>query len=633
MKKIFIFALFSILIISLSSCSLFAKRNTTSLSAPTNLAFREERTSLSWDKVDNATSYTIKISYEEGEPVFLKSSSESAYLGSLKPGRIDVSVMAENERTKEKSAYSESIKIDFLAPVDIDESSVKSEYSDNVLTICWDSVEHANGYVLSYQVGGNPIQKVELNQNEYSVTYSEKQLNCQIILYATGSGKYKDGRKIRYVHIGEADYDNPTATYVADLNDAQDVVITYTFLLDAFIDGESVSSIIDGSSKNFTLSNEFLSELALGLHNVALVGIEEVRTYKLEIINSKTPEISIGNFVYDGNDVVGELKKYGNEIISVCGYYSPLSQTQAQIIDDKVIVYADYLNIQPEGELKLNVSYKSPKSDETKYLPFSIEVSASLAELNEFNYYFDGNNDLRVDISTHGDKVVKLTSDGVFVPSYNYTSDSNLLTIKKSFLNQKIYKTFIIETRKGGFLSFTVHYTSNSFIPSSSLYKYDKTLSSDLYVDGRINSKDIAVFGNGITPVYYSVKNEKIVLSSDFLQSLDVGTYSFAVYSGEVYSSFDVKIFASIGRIENVKLDYDTSQEQVFIEFECSCGEDEHFYTYNDNRVKCKSGDLVLNVDRTSAQSITLYCETYSDEKTYSISPTMTIELKTATWF
>lgn len=624
MKKLSLFLILIILTVSLSACALFSglnKKNKFELDTPQNLSFREERTTLSWNRVEGATSYTVKVLCENGESVYLESSSNSLYLGSIRPGKIEIRVMAKNDEANKKSDYSEPFSLNFIAPVDIVEESLTAVYLGNILTISWDSANHAEGYVLSYQIGSNSPKIVELDETEYKVEYEESNLNCQIILYAKGSGEYKDGRKIRYVHIGEPDFDNPVASYVLDLNDPSNAVISFAYLLEARFDDEDVSSLIDGTSKNFTIPIDFWKERSLGLHDLVLISNEEVRTYRIEVINSKTPEISIGNYVYDGTDLVGELKAYGNEIIGVCGFYTELYPSQAQIVGDKVIIYSDYLDKQPEGELRLNVSYKSPKSDIVKYLGFTIQISSTTAKLNAFSYTYDGKNDLVLDISTNGDKVTRLTADGTFVPNYQYTTERNTLIIKKNYLDQKHYATFIMETRNGAFLSFIVQYGSKGFVPSYSTYFYDKNNNSDLHIDGVINNLEITIFGNKITPSYYEIKNDGLYLNSEFLKNLKGGTYEFAVFSGGVSSSFAVKVFASSGEIQNLKLDYDTSQSEVYISFDCDCGEYEHYYIINGHKVKCVSGEVVPNIDRTISQTVTLECRTYSTEKTYSISP------------
>lgn len=621
MKKLSLFILIVVFALSLSACGLFSNsKNKFDLDTPHNISFREDRTSLSWNSVNGASSYNVKVTYENGESIVLITQSTSLYLGSIAPGKINICVMAKNDDTNKKSDYSSPFSLDFIAPVDIDESSLKTAYEGDTLTINWGSAEHSDGYVLTYQIGEKNAINVELNETEYSIEYSESNLNCKITLYAKGSGNYKNGRKIHYTHIGIPDFDNPTATIVVDFNDPADAVFSFTYLLEATLDDNDISSLIDGGSKNFTIPISFWSNLSLGLHNLALVSNEEVKTYKLEIINSKTPELTIGDYMYDGNDLVGDLKAYGNNILGVCVDYSYLPQSQAQIVGEKVILSSWYLDKQPEGILRLNIAYNSPKSDIVKYLGFTVNISSALLELNSFSYNYDGENDLAIDISTNGDRVIRVSADGATVPSYNYFTSSNELIIKKEFLDKKEYKTFIIQTRKGGTMSFVVQYGFKGFVSTDSIYLFDKSNSRDLHIESVASVSDITVFGNKITTDFYEIKNGKLFISENYLSTLKSGVYEFAVFSGGVSSSFAIKVYASKGNIQNLKLDYDVSQSYVCIDFDCDCGDNEHYYKIFDELVKCESGDVVPNVDRTISQTITLLCKKYSDEKTYSIS-------------
>lgn len=624
MKKISLLLILISFVLVLSGCSLFSsqsKKDKFELQPPENISFREERTTLYWDSVKDATGYTVKIDIEKGETIYLDTAYNSCYLGSVPSGKINISVMAKKEEENKKSKYSEAITLDFIAPVDIDEKSLNSVYKQGILTVSWTAPNYAEGYVLTYQIGEGKQITVELDETEYKIEYSQSNLNCLLTLYAKGSGNHKNGKKIRYTHEGIPDFENPVATITVDFNQPTDALFPFAYIIEATLDGKDISSLIESSSKIFNIPVDYWKDFSLGLHDLVLVGLYEVKTFKLEIINSKTPELTIGNYVYDGDVLVGTLKCYGNTILGVCGFYDMLPKGQAEIIGDKVILYPYFLDKQPEGELRLNIAYKSPKSDAVRYLGFTIQISGDNAKINTFSYTYDGENDLVIDISTNGDKVTSLKSDGNFVPSYQYTTSQNELIIKKSFLDKKEYNTFLVSTLKGATLSFVVQYALNGFVPTYPLYSFDKCDSKDLVVDGVVKNSEIIILGNKITPTDYKLEKGKLYINGDYLKKLKGGTYEFAVFSGGVTSTFAVQVFASSGEIKNLKLDYDISQTEVFITFDCDCKDGEHYYKYNGNYVKCFSGDVVPNVNRLVSQTITLSCKVFSNEKTFTISP------------
>lgn len=341
----------------------------------------------------------------------------------------------------------------------------------------------------------------------------------------------------------------------------------------------------------------------------------------LKVFYFPKPELKIGDYVFGGKDLVGELKANGNEILGVCEDNVVLSQSQAEIIGSQVILYSAFLDTLKEGELRLNIAYRSPTREETQYLAFTVQISSRKAKLNSFAFTYDGKNDLVVDFSANGDKIAKLTSDGRVVPTSEYSTDETSLIIKKEYIDQNHSKSFIIKTDKGACFSFIVLHANQGFEPFKSIYVFDKTDSVDLQIGGVFNSAEVTIFGNGITQSSYGIKDDELYLSSAYLAKLRSGTYEFAVFSGGVYSSFEVKVFSSIGKIQDFKLDYDVSQKDVFISFECDCGEDEHYLTFNGKVLKCNLGDILPDVNRKISQTVTLSCETYQDEKTYVISP------------
>lgn len=624
MKKKIIVILFLILLLgTLSSCSLisgfFNKKETFDLSTPENVSWKEKKNTLSWDVVSGATAYSVKIEYESGKPTYLNTENNSIYFTNVKPVDIKVSVQAVNTSKNQKSEYSEPISFFYYAPIELDEKTLVMNYSDGVLTVDWGKAEHASGYSLRYRVGYEESKTVELNDTHYEIFYDDTHLNCEVVIKAKGTGNYKDGRTISSTQYGIPDYDNPYRTITVDFNHSTDAVFPFEYVVKATLEGEDISFLDELGSKTFKIPVEYWEKMEMGVYNVALYGLYEVKTFKFVIINSKTPEITIGDYVKDGEDLVGELKAYGNTIKYVCGYYEQLSKYEAEVVGDKVIVYAYYLDRLEEGELKLNIAYQSPGSDEYKYLPFTVKITSKEATLNRFSYEYDGINDVEIDVSTNGDRVTTVYAGNMLVGTF--TTYTNGFIIKKEFLDRGNFNYFTITTLKGATLSFIIHYTYKGFVPAEKIYTFDKNNGEDLHIAGAVKNAEITILGNKITSDAYAIRDNNLYIGSDYLRGLKGGVYEFAVFSEGVINTFEVKVFATNGNPQNFKLDYDTSVSETYIKFDCDCGNDNHYYTFGNGNVKCSSGDIVPNVNRTQAQTIKLTCETYKSTVTYSINP------------
>lgn len=348
---------------------------------------------------------------------------------------------------------------------------------------------------------------------------------------------------------------------------------------------------------------------------------ESAYSLPLELAYFPAPEFKIGDYTFGGKDLVAFLQANGNDILGIYQDAILLSSNQGEVIGNQVILYSTFLDSLPEGELKLSLAYKSPKGEGTLYLPFSVKISSARAKLNAFNFTFDGENDLVVGFNLNGDKITKLTSDGEVVPISQYSIEGNSLIIKKEYLNQKTSRTFIIETSNNATFSFIVSHSKQGFEPFKSLYVFDKATFFDLFVGRKTNNSELTIFGNGITPESYGIENGEVYLSSTYLSTLKSGVYEFAVFSGGVSSSFEVKVFSTLGKIQDFKLDYDISQKDIYVTFECDCGEDEHYLTFNGKVTKCASGDILPAVNRKVSVSVVLSCETFQDSKTYVFSP------------
>ncbi|MBP3646931.1 MAG: PT domain-containing protein, partial [Clostridia bacterium] len=145
--------------------------------APQNLVVTKKNNTavdLSWDPVEGATSYRLYRSIDDAPMTLVKSvydaTSTSNYSLTLSDHfyRYFVAAIVETENTIRRSPYSLSatIGMDMAAPANV----VTSKTEDGSLTISWDAVAHATGYVVSLAVNDGEFEVTAVDGAE--ITYN-----------------------------------------------------------------------------------------------------------------------------------------------------------------------------------------------------------------------------------------------------------------------------------------------------------------------------------------------------------------------------------------------------------------------------------------------------------------------------
>lgn len=626
MKKSFILkssliVIFAIIIcLSFCGCSLINNITGSKLSSPTNVKFNDSTMVLSWDKVQDASSYSIMIKSNSKETVE-NTEKNSFDFSDYSVGAYQVSVRAINN--KQKSDYSESIDIEIFATLVVNYSSIVAEYENSILTLSWQAVEHADGYTAEYVYNGK-TERLTLAEPRFTISDYKQMSACKITISAVGSGYYKTGKGIVYNYYGAPDYENVFGTVTVDKLSIKSAVFGYEYVVKAILDEKiELDEFVDPVSESFVIPTEYLSELSNGEHFVYLLNGNGGRVYRLVVNDNRTPVMTIGNYVKDGEDLVGTIEAYGNELHGICGFYEPIDQSFYKIEGNKITLFADYLDAQSTGELRLNVRYTNTLDGDYHYLSFSVIITTQNAEIEATSYEFKGD-DLDISILTHGDEILTIKSGNVPLDSSYYSSSKNKLTIKKSFFFTGKHENFTITTKNGAILSFSVVYMTEGFMPDKELYTFDKSQKTDLNVTGKLSGNKVVIYGNGLTPSDY-LTSKQIVISKEFLSALDSSVYYFSAYSGGIVSDFAVKVYDSNGQINNLKLNYDLSESDTFITFNCDCGQNEHVYILDVNgtsQEKPCENMQVIAVDRTQSHILSVSCKTLGKTAVYMVTPT-----------
>lgn len=608
-----------ILCLSFCGCTIINNLFGKKLEVPSNVKFNETSMILSWDKVENASSYKVAIKSGSSEDV--KTTDKNSFdFSSYTAGEYQVRVKAMND--KKESDFSDYVGIKVFATLVIDYSSIVAEYKDTTLTVSWQAIEHADGYTVEYVYDGK-TERLNLNDSIFTISEYKQMSACKITITAVGSGFYKTSKGVVYNYYGKPDYDNIFGTVTVDKLDIKPAVFGYEYVVKAILDEEiELDSLVDPVSESFVIPTDYLLELSPGEHFVYLLNGNGGRVYRLVVNDNRTPIITIADYVKDGEDLVGTIEVYGNELHGLCGFYEPIDNSFYKIEGNELTLFADYLDSQVTGELRLNIRYTNTLDGEYHYLPFTVKISTQKAELEATSYEFKGD-DLEISILTHGDEILTIKSGSVFLGSSDYSSSKNKLTIKKAFLLSGKYENFVLTTLNGANLSFSVSYLTDGFLPDKAVYDFDKAKTGNLTITGTLSGNKVVLFGSGLTPSDY-LTSKQIVISKEFLSALDAGVYSFSAYSGGVVTDFDVKVYDSNGKINNLKLNYDISESETYITFDCDCGQNEHTYildvTAPSQEKPCENMQVV-SVDRTESHTLSVSCKTLGKKTVFSITP------------
>lgn len=618
MKKIVTVMVITLLLaVILSGCTIInVIFDLDELPVPTDIQFDEESGFLSWSEVKKAESYDVSLTIDGVEKVIHCDECSLQFDQSM-VGVMTVKVRA-NKGTK-SSEYSEPLSITYVAPLNVDGTSISANYIDGSLIIDWADVNYADGYRLKYTYNGDTVE-LTVKVSEYTITDYISAKTCDIEIYALGSGNYRNGKTATYRFLGVADYNDIKGTVSIDMIEGVDAVFTIQGITKATLDkSKDITSICDLTG-NFTIPFESLESIEVGEHTLALTDSDETVVYKLILADTRAPKVIVGDYVKHGGDLIATIKAYRNVINGL--YLDGVAVGDDICLVDQISItfYSTYLDTLPEGKHSFELRYTVKDSGETKSILVDFEISTKVATIDKLSYDYNGN-DISITIFTHGDEVTMVKLGGNVLDK-EYSTAANKLVIYKSAFESGSGNLEII-TAKGGNFTIKINYLVDGFSPDQKLYVFDKSEPNNLTISGKTKAETLTVFGNGLTPSGYSFSNGNLIMNKSYLSSLDSGIYNYSVYVDDIISSYSVKVYASDGDIHNVRLNYDISSVDEYITFDCDCVDDEHTYILDgQSAVSCTNMELV-DVNRTAEHTLIINCPTLGKSAEYTISPTL----------
>lgn len=178
-----------IAIAALAGCK---KDKNKALSVPANVTV--SGSTLSWDAVEGAEEYTVKIN----DGIVTTSSvtydlSSSAAVALLKTGENSLAVKANATESNAESAYSEAVTYNYQPNTTTKLATPANVKVEND-TLKWDAVANASGYTV--KIGTNETTKVSATSLDLTATAVEALLvkgDNSLYVKANGTGNYTDG--------------------------------------------------------------------------------------------------------------------------------------------------------------------------------------------------------------------------------------------------------------------------------------------------------------------------------------------------------------------------------------------------------------------------------------------------------
>lgn len=619
MKKIITVMVITLLLaVILSGCTIInGIFDLGAVPTPSDIQYDEDAGLLSWGEVKKADSYDVSITIGGVEKT-VHCEERFLQFDESMVGELTVKVRA-NKGTR-SSEYSEPLSITYVAPLDVDGTSISANYRDGSLKIDWEDVKHADGYHLKYTYNGDTVE-LTVEVSEYTITDYISAKTCDIEIYALGSGNYRRGKTVTYHFLGVADYDNVKGTVSIDMNIGADAVFTIQGIIKATLDKSNDITSKCVLKGNFTIPFECLEGIEVGEHTLTLTDSEETVVYKLILSDTRAPEIIVDEYIKDGEDLIGTVKTYRNTIDGLYFKGSVVGSDAYRIDKDSITFYAEYLDSMTDGNVVFELRYTTIDGGENKNIDVEVVVSSKVAVIEKMTYDYSGE-DIVIDIKTNGDKVSYIKLGYVTLDEMQYSAAPNkLIVYKQSFEDNS--GDLEIHTVKGGNFTIKINYIVDGFCPDKSLYAFDKSSPSDIIINGKTNVDSLSVFGNSLTPAGYTYSNGQIVMYKSYLSSLDSGVYKFFIYANDIVSPYTVKVHASKGDIHNVRLNYDLSSVDEYITFNCDCVDGTHTYVLDDqSKLNCENMTPVT-VNRSASHTLTVYCQTLGKSAEHSITPTV----------
>lgn len=618
MKKIITVLIVTILLSALlSGCTIInGIFGNSVIGVPTEIKFEENTGVLTWNAVKKADSYDVLVTVNGADKTV---HCDEPYLALDISMAGDLTVKVRANKGSKSGEYSEAVAIKYIASLNVEEQSVRAEYSAGALRIDWADVNHADGYKLKYTYNGDTVE-LTVEESEYTITDYISSKTCDIEIYALGSGNYRNGKTAIYRFLGVADYDDIKGTVTIDMIDGEDAVFAIQGITKAILDKTEDITAKCELKGNFTIPFESLEEIEVGEHTLTLTDREETVVYKFILSDTRAPKVIIGDYVKHGGDLVATIIAYHNVIGGLYLEGERLGEDACLVNEISILFYSRYLDTLPEGNHSYELRYTVKNSGETKSVLVEFEISTTVATIDKLSYDYTGE-DISITIFTHGDEVISVKLGGKELDKEYVTSANKLFIFSTAFESGS--GNLEIKTAKGGSFTIKINYIVDGFSPDKSLYAFDKSEASNLNISGKTMVSELTVFGNGITPSGYSFSDGKLVMNKNYLSSLDSGIYKYSVYANDIISSYAVKVYASKGEIHNVRLNYDISSVDEYITFDCDCVDGEHTYTLDgSSAVSCVSMDPV-DVNRTAEHTLIVNCATLEKSVQYTIKPTL----------
>lgn len=617
-----------LLVTFLSACSIldfFLKKDEEKvLQTPTSLEYVDGE--LRWSLVPNADSYIIKYSVNGGEEVSVTSKVNKVTLPDSVLGSVTARVMATSEKNYSDSLFSDKITF-ACGKLILSESSFSFNEERNVLR--WNPSEYADSYSLTVKKGKSVIDERILTSTSY--TLQERDSSCRYVfeVIAKSSSGFKQSNAVLFSLQPELDFEG-----------AEEITVDYKTLGTFFeieID-EEVEYIVVGEfdhtadclidNNSVSLPKSLIDELSYGSYKLVIGGDGFDIPYILIITDSRAPSLSVAeDYVLENTSLSAEMELFAYQLKAVSIDSFPLDSSDYNVDGATITIKSDYLDNLSIGKHTWSITLESLIDGTEMDVSDTFTVKEGLMVLNSATYNHKKGNNLALDVHTNGDRVSAIYADGVEIPSFYYSSSKNSVVIFASYLDESTSVSFTISTENGANLTFTLNRNLKGFVPSKTLYTYDKSENS-LFLDGYMEYRDANIYGNNITADDFFTSTNGITLLEDYLNTLSVGEYKFLVECCESFSYVNISVTNDSGVIENVRLDFDLYKDQAFLCFDCGCGNDRHYY--------CLDSGATIHADRTQQLSdfnfntdhfIKVSCSTYSSSTTISYSKPSSEEL------
>lgn len=595
------------------------------LEAPTNLKYSDGE--LSWNAVDGAESYEIRLLKEGEEDVILKSDTEKVSIPSNLLGSFTASVKAISK--SKESTYSTSVSFTY-GKLTLDESSFS--FNTESLLLSWDASPYANGYSITVKEGSKVKDSRRISVSYYYLREYDSRYRYvfEVIALPGSHTDFTSSSTVSFIIQPELDFSSAEA-FVVDLsNDAEYFTYTNPYLNHIAINrnDQSVENFIDYSSsciisdKGFSIPRSIFENYAYGTYHMIMGGDDFDLAYILKVIDSRTPKV-----VCDDNRYIIEsdaslqfsYETYAYSLMDVQINSVQLSSSEYSIDEKVIMLPSSFLDELPLGKNTLKVVFSSLFDGSEQSVETSFIVSSDIMVLNAYEYNYIKGEDVYLDVKTYGDRVANILVNGVAIPTNSFYSEKNTVVIFSDYLDSTTADIFTIETVSGSFLvPININRNPKGFVPSQQTYTYEKSGES-LLLDGFMEDTEVKVYGNNITKDGFFTSSKGIIFHEDYLDTLAVGEYTFLVECGETFSYVNVNITNNSGVIENLSFDFDVEENEVYIRFDCACGKNRHYYCLDSGETL--HADFLQKLSDFSISekhSLKVSCSTYSTSSTIS---------------